>query len=53
MIEYEIYTHHQVVVGAGGVATGGATEAVAAAAEVVALVSITGTTANLCLLGTL
>ena len=38
--------------GAGGVATGGANEAVAAGAEVVALVSVTGTTADLCLLGT-
>ena len=35
------------VVGAGGVATGGGTEAVAAGAEVVALVSGTGTAANL------
>ena len=44
------------VVGAGGVATGGVTGAVgavAAGAEVVALVSITGTAADLCSLGTL
>jgi len=41
------------VVGAGGVANGGATEVVAAGAEVVALVSVTGTVADLCLLGTL
>ena len=41
------------VEGAGGVATGGATEVVAAGAEVVALVSVTGTTTDLCLLGTL
>ena len=41
------------VVGAGGVANGGATEAVAAGAEVVALVSDTGTDVDLCLLGTL
>ena len=39
--------------GAGGVSTGGATEVVAAGAEVVALVSVTGTAADLCLLGTL
>ena len=41
------------VVGACGVATGGATEAVAAGVEVVALVSVTGTAADLYLLGTL
>jgi len=41
------------VVGASGVATGGATEAVAAGAEVVALVSVTGTAAYLYALGTL
>ena len=41
------------VVGAGGVATGGATEAVAAGADVVALVSVIGIAADLCLLGTL
>ena len=42
------------VAGAGGVATGaGGTEAVAAGADVVALVSRTGTTADLWLLGTL
>ena len=41
------------VCGAGGVATGGTTEAVAAGAEVVALVSLAGTTADLCALGTL
>ncbi len=41
------------VVGAGGVATGGATEVVAAGADVVALVSVTGTATYLCLLGTL
>ena len=41
------------VVGAGGVATGGATEAVAAGAEVVDLVSVTGTVADLRALGTL
>ena len=40
------------VVGAGGVATGGATEAMAAGADVVALVSVTGTATDLCLLGT-
>ena len=40
--------------GAGGVAAGaGGTEAVAASADVVALVSGTGTVANLCPLGTL
>ena len=38
------------VVGAGGVAIGGAIEAVAAGAEVVALVFVTGTTADLCAL---
>ena len=38
--------------GASGVATGGATEAVAAGAEVVALVCVTGTTADLYALGT-
>jgi hypothetical protein len=41
------------VVGAGGVATGGTTEAVAAGADVVALVSVTGIAADLCALGTL
>ena len=41
------------VVGAGGVATGGATEAVAARAKVVALVPVTATTTDLCALGTL
>ena len=41
------------VVGAGGVVTGGATKAVAAGGEVVALVSDTGIAADLCLLGTL
>ena len=41
------------VCGAGGVATRGATEAVAAGAEVEALVSLAGTTAYLCALGTL
>ena len=41
------------VVGAGGVATGGATEAVAAGADAVALESVTGTDADLYLLGTL
>ena len=44
------------VVGDGGVATRGATGAVgavAAGAEVVALVSVTGTAADLCPLGTL
>ena len=41
------------VVGAGGVAAGGGTGAVAAGADVVALVSVTGTTADLCPLGTL
>ena len=41
------------VVGAGGVATGGATEVVAAGAEVVALVSVTSTAADLRPLGTL
>ena len=41
------------VVGAGGVGIGGATGVVAAGAEVVALVSITGTAADLCALGTL
>ena len=35
------------VAGAGGVAAGGGTEAVAAGADVVALVSSTGTTADL------
>ena len=34
------------VVGAGGVATGGATDAVAAGADVVALVSVTSTAAD-------
>ena len=41
------------VVGAGGVATGGGTEVVAAGAEVVSLVPITGTAADLCPLSTL
>ena len=41
------------VEGASGVTTGGATEAVVAGAEVVALVSATGIAADLCLLGTL
>ena len=41
------------VVGAGGVATEGATEVVDAGADVVALVSVTSTTADLCALGTL
>lgn len=40
-------------VGAGGVAIGGATRVVAAGVEVVALVSGTGTAADLCALGTL
>ena len=40
------------VVGAGGVAAGGGTEAVAAGADVVALVSGTCTSADLCPLGT-
>ena len=40
-------------VGAGGVATKGATGAVAAGVEAVALVSGTGTAADLCSLGTL
>ena len=39
--------------GAGEVATGGATEVVAAGAEVVVLVSVIGTIVDLCLLGTL
>ena len=37
------------VVGAEGVAAGGGTRAVAAGADVVALESVTGTTADLCL----
>ena len=41
------------VAGAGGVAAGGGTGAVAAGADDVALVSVTGTTADLCPLGTL
>ena len=41
------------VVGAGGVATGGETEVVAPGAEVVAIVSVTGTATDLFLLGTL
>ena len=41
------------VVGAGGVATGGATEPVAAGADVVALVSVICIVADLCALGTL
>ena len=40
------------VAGAGGVAVGGGTEAVAAGADEVALVSGTGTAADLCPLGT-
>ena len=40
------------VVGAGGVAAGGSTEAVAAGADVVALISGTCTAADLCPLGT-
>ena len=40
------------VAGAGGVAAGGGTEAVAAGADAVALVSGTGTAADLCPLGT-
>ena len=38
--------------GAGGVAAGGGTGAIAAGADVVALESITGTAADLCRLGT-
>ena len=41
------------VAGAGGVAAGGGTGPVAASADVVALVSVTGTAADLCPLGTL
>ena len=41
------------VVGGGGVATGGGTDAMAAGADVVALVSLTGIAADLCALGTL
>ena len=41
------------VAGAAGVAGGGGTEAVAAGADVMALVSGTGTAADLCPLGTL
>ena len=41
------------VVGAGGVATRGATNVVAAGADVVALVSVTRITVDLCTLGTL
>ena len=41
------------VAGAGGVAAGVGTVVVAAGAEVVALVSVTGTAADLCPLGTL
>ena len=41
------------VVGAGGVAAGGGTGAVATGADVVALVSVTGTAADLWLWGTL
>ena len=41
------------VAGAGGVAAGGGTGAIAAGADVVALVSVTGTAADLCPLGTL
>ena len=39
--------------GAGGVATGGATKVVATGVDAVALVSVTGTVADLCALGTL
>ena len=39
--------------GAGGVATGGGTDVVAVGADEVALVSATGTAADLCPLGTL
>ena len=41
------------VAGAGGVAAGGGTGAVAAGADAVALVSVTGTAADLWLRGTL
>ena len=41
------------VYGAGGVATGGATRAVAAGVDVVALVSLAGTATDLCDHGTL
>ena len=41
------------VVRTGGVATGGGTDDVAAGANVVALVSVTGTAADFCALGTL
>ena len=41
------------VAGAGGVAAGVGTGAVAAGADAVALVSVTGTAADLCPLGTL
>ena len=41
------------VAGAGGVAAGGGTGAVAAGADVLDLVSMTGTAADLCPLGTL
>ena len=41
------------VFGAGGFAAGGATDDLAAGDDVVALVSSTGTAANLCALGTL
>ena len=41
------------VCGAGGVATGGTTKAVVVGVEVVALVSLAGTAADLCALGTL
>ena len=41
------------VVGVGGVATGGATDAVAACANVIALVSVTCSAADLCALGIL
>ena len=41
------------VAGAGGVAAGGGTGVVAAGADVVALVSVTGTAADLCPLCTL
>ena len=41
------------VAGAGGVAAGGGTGAIAAGADAVARVSVTGTAADLCPLGTL
>ena len=39
--------------GAGGVATGGGTDALAAGADVVALVCVTGIASDICALGTL